>query len=165
MTTHSNKAQQFLIIVLMMILAFYLQELPSSQVLQKTLPAWPFVLSLYFAVSQRFFFGVSSAFIVGLIQDTFLSIPTLGLHATLYVLAAFVIISIRMRFKYFNLLYQCLIIGSLVFFKILAVMLYESLLYSPPSHLWDFLSVPSSMIFWVVLRFFFLFFANRYQQG
>lgn len=161
--TNTNKAQQFLIILLMMGLAFYLQEIPTSQVIQKALPAWPFIFALYFAVSSRFFFGVISAFIVGLIQDTLLSVPTLGVHAAIYVLAAFIMISIRMRFRYFSLLTQSLIIGSLVFLKILSVMLYESLFYSPPSHLWDFLSIPSSMLLWVVLRLFFLFFSKRYH--
>ncbi|PIE46695.1 MAG: rod shape-determining protein MreD [Gammaproteobacteria bacterium] len=159
----NNLAQQFLIVIVMMILAFYFQEIAGSQVIQKALPAWPFVLTLYFSVSSRFFFSVFSAFIVGLIQDTLMSIPTLGLHAGIYVLAAFVIIVSRMQFKYLSLMSQTLVVGALVFVKILAVMLYESFFYSPPSHLWDFLSIPFSMLFWIVLRYFFLIFSKKYR--
>lgn len=100
----TNKTQQLLVILLMMALAFYLQELPTSNVLQKSLPELPFILTLYFSVSSRFFFGVISAFVVGIIQDVFLGVPTIGLHAAIYVLAAFTMITIRLRFKHMSIL-------------------------------------------------------------
>ncbi|PID67018.1 MAG: rod shape-determining protein MreD [Gammaproteobacteria bacterium] len=157
----NDKTQQFVVIVLMMALAFYLQELPGSNVLQKALPELPFILTLYFAVSSRFFFGVISAFVVGMVQDVFIGIPTLGLHAAIYVIAAFVMIIIRLRFKHMNIFIQSFTIGVFVLVKILLVTLYETILYSPPVHLWALLSVPLSALVWPLLHLLFAFFAEK----
>ncbi len=160
----TNKIQQFLVILLVMALAFYVQELPSSNVLQKSLPELPFILTLYFSVSSRFFFGVISAFIVGMIQDVFIGIPTIGLHAGIYVIASFIIIMIRLRFKYMSLPLQSLTIGLLVLLKILLVTLYETILYSPPTHYWVLLSIPLTMLIWPLLHFIYTFFAEKHEN-
>ncbi len=162
--TTNNKTQQLLVILLVMALAFYLQELPGSNVLQKSLPELPFILTLYFSVSSRFFFSVISAFIVGMIQDVFIGIPTIGLHAGIYVISAFIIIMIRLRFKHMNLLLQSLTIGILVALKILLVTLYETILYSPPTHYWVLLSIPLSMLAWPLLHVIFSFFSEKHES-
>lgn len=158
----TNKSQQLVVTLLLMVFAFYMQELPTSNVLQKVLPEWPFILSLYLAVSSRYFFGVVSAFVVGVIQDVFLGIPTMGLHAAIYVLCAFFLISTRLRFKYLSIFFQSLIIGVLVAFKVLVLMLYETILYSPPTHLWVLLSIPLSMLVWPLVHMFFAFFSETH---
>ncbi len=160
----SNKTQQFVVILLTMALGFYLQELPGSNVLQKSLPELPFILTLYFSASSRFFFGVISAFVVGLVQDVFVGIPTMGLHAGIYVLAAFTMITIRLRFKHSNIFTQSLIIGLLVAIKITLVIFYETILYSPPVHFWVLLSIPLSMLVWPALHVIFIFFAEKHES-
>ncbi len=160
----NNKTQQFLVILLVMALGFYIQELPSSNVLQKSLPELPFLLTLYFSVSSRFFFGVISAFVIGVIQDVFIGIPTMGLHAGIYVLCAFIIIMIRLRFKHMNIMTQSITIGAFVLLKIVLVTLYETILYSPPAHFWALLSIPLSMLIWPVLHIIFTFFAEKHES-
>lgn len=159
----TSKAQQLVIILLLMAMAFYTQELPGSNVLQKILPEWPYILTLYFSVSSRYFFGVISAFITGVIQDVFIGVPTMGLHAGIFVIAAFVMLSIRLRFKHTTIFIQSLIIGLLVAFKVVVLMIYESVLFSPPVHFWAFLSVPFSMLVWPLLHMFFSFFAAKHS--
>ncbi|MGY0399373.1 MAG: rod shape-determining protein MreD [Ostreibacterium sp.] len=146
-----DKSQQLLIIVLLMIGAFYIQELPSSNVLQKILPEWPYILTLYFSVSKRYFFGVIFAFFIGITQDVFLGIPTIGLHAIIYVLSAYFMMTISLRFKHMSIFSQSLVIGLLVLFKMLVIMFYEALLYSPPVYFWVILSIPLSMLVWPLL--------------
>lgn len=163
MTGSNNYLQQFLIIVMMMALGFYLQELPGSHVLQTLLPEWPFILTLYFAVSSRYFFGLVSAFVVGLIEDVFLSTPLLGIHALIYVLVAFILITTRLRFRHLSIFSQSLVVGALVFFKVLALMIYNSILYSPPSHFWGMLSIATTMLAWPLLHVFFGFFASKHD--
>ncbi len=158
-----NRIQQFVIVLLMMAVAFYVQELPVSNVLQTVLPEWPYVLTLYFAASSRYFFGVISAFVVGLIEDVFLGVPTLGLHAGIYVLAAFILIAGRSRFRHLRLTGQSLMICLLVLMKVVMVMIYNTVLYAPPAHFWALLSVPLSMLLWPLLHVFFRFFANRHS--
>lgn len=158
-----NRVQQFVIVILMMALAFYVQELPISNVLQTALPEWPFVLTLYFATSSRYFFGVISAFVVGIIEDVFLGVPTLGLHAAIYVVVAFILIAGRLRFKHMRLSSQSLMIGVLVLLKVATVMIYNTVLYAMPTHFWAFLSIPLSMLLWPVLHAFFHFFASRHS--
>lgn len=161
--TENSPLQQLLIILLMLVLAFYVQELPTSNVLQLSLPDWPYMLVLYFSVSTRYFFGVFSAFVVGIIQDVFLGVPTLGLHAGIYVLSAFILIAGRLRFRHLSLASQSLTIGLLVFVKIVIVMIYSSIFYSIPSHFWHFLSVPFSILLWPGIHVFFQFFASRHH--
>ncbi|PIE82607.1 MAG: rod shape-determining protein MreD [Cardiobacteriales bacterium] len=160
----NDKTQQFLVILLVMALGFYVQELPGSNVLQKSLPELPFVLTLYFAVSSRFFFGVTSAFVVGMVQDVFIGIPTIGLHAGIYVIAAFMLIMTRLRFKHLSILMQSLSIGALVALKIVLVTLYETILYSPPAHYWVLLSIPLTMLIWPLLHLIFTFFAEKHES-
>lgn len=160
----NNRVQQLVIVILMMVLAFYLQELPSSNVLQTALPEWPYILTLYFAASSRYFFGVVCAFIVGMVEDVFLGIPTLGLHAAIYVIAAFILIAGRLRFKHMHLPGQSLMIGLLVLSKIIIIMIYKTVLYVSPAHFWALLSVPLSMLLWPVLHIFFRFFTNRHSM-
>lgn len=159
----NNRIQQFVIIILMMTVAFYLQELPTSNVLQTALPEWPYLLTLYFAASSRYFFGVISAFVIGIIEDVFLGIPTMGLHAVIYVLAAFILIAGRLRFKHMRLPGQSSVIGLLVLAKVLIVMVYNAVLYVAPAHFWALLSVPLSMLLWPLLHLFFHFFASRHS--
>ncbi len=167
--THSdyspNYSQQFVVVFLMMSIAFYLQELPSSNVLQMILPEWPFILTLYFAVSTRYIFGVISAFIIGLIQDVFLGIQTLGLHAGIYVLAAFVLMAGRMHFKHMSLANQSLVIGALVLMKLVLFTLYNSVFYSVSSHFWSVLSIPFSILLWPGVHLFFQFFAAKHTPS
>lgn len=162
--TTSNKAQQLAVVLLMMVLAFYVQELPASNVLQTTIPEWPYILTLYFAVSSRYFFGVISAFTVGVIQDVFIGVPTIGLHAAIYVLSAFFMLNIRLRFRHMNITTQSLLIGTLVALKTVIIMFYESLLYSPPVHFWVLLSIPLSMLIWPLLHMFFTFFTQKHSD-
>lgn len=159
-----HRVQQLLVMVVMFVLAFYLQELPASNVLQTALPEWPFLLTIYFAVSSRFFFGVTSACIVGLLEDAFLAVPTLGLHAAIYVLAAFIVMSISIKFRHYLLVSQALVVAVLVFLKVLLVMIYYAILYALPVHFWALLSVPASLIAWPVILLFFNFFKNRYSE-
>ncbi len=126
------------------------------------LPEWPFILTLYFSVSTRYYFGVVSAFVVGLLQDVFLGTPTLGLHAAIYVLAAFAIIAGRVHFKHLSLMSQSMTIGFLVFFKIVVVTIYSAVFYSSPSHFWNLLSIPFSILLWPCTHLFFQFFADRH---
>lgn len=157
----NNHAQQLVSIILMMALALYVQELPSSNVLQTALPEWPLILNIYFAVSSRYFYGVISAFVVGIIQDVFLG-SIIGLHAGIYVIIAFIMLTIRLRFKHMSIFTQALLIGLLVFAKVLIVGIYETLLYSPPAHLWVILSIPLSMLLWPLVHMFFSFFAGKH---
>lgn len=161
--TQNNPAQQFAIILVMMLLAFYVQELPTSHILQMILPEWPFILTLYFATSTRYFFGVISAFIVGLIEDAFLDVPTLGLHAGIYVLAAFILVAGRLRFKHMTIPMQSLTIGMLVLMKFIIVTIYSAVFYSMPSHFWALLSIPISMLLWPGVYLFFRFFSDRHS--
>ncbi len=158
--SRTSNAQQLVVVLLLMAIAFYIQELPSSNVLQQTLPEWPFILTLYFSVSSRYFFGVASAFFVGIVQDVFLGTPTIGFHALIYVLCAFALQIMRLRFKHMSVSSQSLVIGTCVAFNACALMLYESVLYSPPTHLWIFMSVPLSMLVWPMLHMFFAFFSE-----
>lgn len=159
----SNLLQQCLVVIIMMLLGFYLQELPGSNVLQTLLPEWPFILTLYFSVSSRYFFGLTSAFIVGLLEDVFLVSPLLGIHSLIYVVAAFTLIATRLRFKHLSVFSQSMVVGALVLFKIAVLMVYNSVLYSPPSHFWLLLSVPLSMLIWPLLHVFFAFFASKHD--
>ncbi len=167
MTKHTDDTllQQIIIVMLMMTLAFYVQELPSSNVLQIILPEWPYILTLYFAVSTRYFFGVVSAFVVGLVQDVFVGIPTLGLHAGIYVLGAASLMIGRMNFVHLSLPLQSLTIGFLVFVKITLVAIYGSIFYNMPSHFWSILSVPFSIILWPGVHVFFQFFADKHKHS
>lgn len=161
---NSNYIQQFFVVLLMMLLAFFIQELPTSNVLQMVLPEWPFIFTLYFAVSTRYFFGVTSAFVVGLIEDVFLGVPTLGLHAGIYVLGAFILIISRLNFIHMSLASQSLTIGLLVLIKILIVATYSAIIYNFPSHFWVFLSVPLSILLWPGIHLFFRFFADKNRE-
>lgn len=156
----TNPLQQGISIILVMLLAFYIQELPTSNALQMTLPEWPFVLMLYFSVSSRYFFGMISAFLIGLVQDVFLGVPTLGLHAAIYVLAAFIIMSMRMRFRHMSIFSQSVVVGLLVLLKIILIMVYEAVFYAMPNHFWSVLSIPLSMLLWPAVHLFFSFFST-----
>lgn len=153
--------QQFLIIFILMSLGFYLQELPTSNVLQSILPEWPFILTLYFSVSTRYFFGLASAFFIGLIEDVFLAAPVLGINAFVYVLVSFILISTRLRFRHMSIFSQSLVVGLLVFLKVAVLMIYNSIFYSPPNHFWVLLSVPTSMLVWPLLHIFFSSFSRK----
>ncbi len=159
-----NIMQQIVVITLMMFFAFYLQELPTSNGLQFVLPEWPFLLTIYFSVSSRYFFSVTSAFFIGLVQDVFLGIGTLGLHAGIYVLAAFIITTMRLYFKHSNIVMQSLIIALLVVIKIIILAIYSAIFYSIPSHYWSFLSIPLSAFAWPLVYYFFHFFASRHRH-
>lgn len=159
--TNSNPLLEFVIVAVMTTVAFYLQEMPNSNVLQMVLPEWPYILMLYFSVSTRYYFGVISAFTVGVIQDVFLGIPTLGLHAGIYVISSFILITSRLRFKHLTLASQSMSIGLLVLFKIILVTIYSGVFYSTPTHFWSLLSVPLSVLLWPLLYLFFQFFASK----
>lgn len=162
MTETHNKTQQLVVILLLITIFFYFQELPASNVLQNALPEYPYILTLYFSVSSRYFFGVFSAFIVGIFQDVFLGVQTIGLHAAIYVLSAYVMLTIRLRFRHMSIFSQSLFIGMMVALKVTILILYETILYSPPVHFWVFLSVPLSMLIWPLVHMFFSFFAAKY---
>lgn len=157
----TDSLQQLLVILLVIGATFYLQELPGSNVLQTALPEWPFILTLYFSVSSRYFFGVVSAFVVGVIEDVFLGVPTLGLHAIIYTLASFFIILIRFRFRQYSVFLQSMIIGFLVLLKVFFFLVYNSILYSFPAYYWVLLSLPASVLTWPLVHLFFAYFANR----
>lgn len=160
-TELTDNLQQLLVIILVIGATFYLQELPGSNVLQTALPEWPFILTLYFSVSSRYFFGVFSAFTVGAIEDVFLGVPTLGLHAVMYTLASFFIILIRFRFRQYSIFLQSLIIGFLVLLKVFFFLIYNSIFYSLPAYYWMLLSLPASILTWPLVHLFFSYFANR----
>ena len=157
-----DKIRQLVVVFLLMLLAFYMQELLTSNVLQKSFPEWPYLLTLYFSVSYRYFFGVISAFLVGIIQDVFVGVPTIGLGAIIYVLASYFLISTRLRFKHMSIFLQSLSVGVLVTVKILIVMIYEAIFYSPPTHFWVLLSIPMSMLVWPLFHMFFAYFFEKY---
>ncbi|PIE45470.1 MAG: rod shape-determining protein MreD [Gammaproteobacteria bacterium] len=159
----TNKFQQGFIVAVSLLAAFYIQELPSSNVLQLVLPEWPFLIVLYFSVSSHFFFGIVVAFGVGLIEDVFLGMPVLGLHAGIYAISAFVMLALQNRFEHINLVTQTLIIGVMVLFKLIVITLFASIWYSPSLHFWAFLSIPISMLMWPLLNLMFAFFPSRYQ--
>jgi|GEM_PF-4866799 len=142
-----------------MALAFLMQALVKSNVLRGALPDWPLIFALFFAVSPVFRFGLTGAFIVGLLKDVFLDTP-MGLHAVIYVLLVFVMMSLRPRFKYMDIVNQSLIIGCLVFIKVLTMVVYEGILYTFPRHYWALLSVLLSMLFWPLVCMLFRFFST-----
>lgn len=154
--------QQLLVAIVVMILSFFMQELPGSNVLQSALPEWPFLFALYFAVSSHYFFGILLAFCVGVIEDVFLGVPVLGLHAAIYVLAVFVMIASRLRFKHMSVTGQGFFVGLLVLAKVLVVMIFEGVWYSPPAHYWIALSIPMSMLAWPLINMFFGFFSVKH---
>lgn len=156
--------QQLLVILIVMTIMFFIQEIPGSNVLQTALPEWPYILTLFFAVSTRYFFGVTAAFIVGLIEDAFLGVPTMGLHAIIYALSAFAIISIRYRFRQHSIVVQSLIIGVLVTVKVLLLMIYSSVVYNFPAYFWVFLSIPASILTWPLVHVFFSFFSFQHDR-
>lgn len=162
-TPFAHFLEQLLIVIIVIATMFYLQELPTSNVLQTALPEWPYVLALYFSVSSRYFFGVTSAFIVGLVEDVFLGVPAIGIHALTYMLSAFVIISIRVQFKQMTILLQSLVIGAFVLSKVIIIVVYNSVFYSLPAYFWMLLSVPASVLLWPLIHAFFSFFASRYD--
>ncbi len=161
--TMTDNIQQLLAVIVIMVMGFFLQELPGSNVLQSALPEWPFLFTLYFSVSSRHFFGVFSAFLLGMIEDVFLGIPVLGLHAAIYVLAAFVMIAMRLRFKHMSMTGQSIFIGMLVLVKIVVTVVFESIWYSPSAHYWIALSIPLSILMWPMINLFFGFFFIKHS--
>lgn len=153
--------QQMLFIIIIMTVTFFVQELPNSNVLQTALPEWPFIFTLFFAVSTRYYFSVSAAFLVGLVEDAFLGVPTMGLHAIIYTLAAFTMIIIRHRFRQCSIVLQSLIIGLLVLLKVVLFMIYNSVVYAFPAYFWVLLSVPASILAWPLVHVFFSYFSHR----
>lgn len=156
--------QQLLVVVIVMTVMFFIQEIPESNVLQTALPEWPYIMTLFFAVSTRYFFGVTAAFVVGLIEDVFLGVPTIGLHAIIYTLSAFTIISIRYHFRQHSVVVQSLIIGVLVAVKVVFLMIYSSVVYNSPAYFWVLLSIPASMLTWPLVYVFFSFFTFQHDR-
>lgn len=135
---------------LVVCVAFFVNEMPTSGVLQSLLPDWPFLVVLFFSVSERWRATVIFAFIVGLLQDQFIGTP-LGVHAFVFTLCAYIISQYRKRFRYAGMMFQTMIVGLLVLLKVILVLIVNSFMYSLPGYFWSLLSVPLSMFAWVIL--------------
>ncbi len=132
----------------MSLIAFYIAELPVNNTLQVILPEWIFLLTLYFAVSQRYQVNTCVVLLIGLLQDLFIE-THLGIHGFIYVVCFFILFTIRTRFKLMAIPVQAIFVGALVFVKVGVLFLYNILLHSTPNHYWSFLSILTSITAWV----------------
>lgn len=136
--------------VFVVLVAFFINEMPTSGVLQSLLPDWPFLVVLFFSVSERWRATVIFAFFVGLLQDQFIGTP-LGVYAFIFTLCAYIISQYRKRFRYAGMMFQTMIVGLLVLLKVILVLIVNSFMYSLPGYFWSLLSVPLSMFAWIAL--------------
>ncbi len=132
-------------------LAFILQELPSSNVLQSTLPNWPLLLVVYLSLSHHMVPAVSLSFILGLTQDVFMGMP-LGLNAMGFTLCSFFIIRARHKDPVIGALKQSFLVMWSALFVVALNLAYSSILFTPAKHYWALLSVPSSFIAWSLIH-------------
>ncbi|MPV86422.1 rod shape-determining protein MreD [Ostreibacterium oceani] len=159
-----NKIQQIIVIALLLLIALYLQEIPSSNLVQGVLPEWPLLLVIALSASSRYRLAIAFAFVVGLFQDVFLGVPTLGLHAAIYTLIGFIMVSARNYFTNLSVLIQAVFVAIVVLIKVFVVSLYYAILFSGPTHFWTLLSVPFSLIAWPLVQLAVTFFLSFFDE-
>lgn len=153
--------RHFLFFIVACGLAFVLQELPNSNVLQSTLPNWPLLLVIYFSLSYHIGTAITIAFIIGATQDVFMGMP-IGLNASAFTLSAFFIIRSHYQNAISSALTQGLLVMLSVLFVVLVNLIYSSLVFSPAKYYWALFSIPSSFIAWSLLHMFFSFLSYRW---
>lgn len=138
-----------------LVVAFALTIVPLPDWANPWRPAWVAMVVIYWCLAIPERFGVLSAWIVGLLLDV-LHGAILGQHALGLSFVAYVAVLYHQRVRVFPLVQQSIVVGSLVFLYIGAMLLIYNLLGSLPYGSYYLLGALTSAMLWpwafIVLR-------------
>jgi len=138
-----------------LVVAFALTIVPLPDWANPWRPAWVAMVVIYWCLAIPERFGVLSAWIVGLLLDV-LHGAILGQHALGLSFVAYVAVLYHQRVRVFPLVQQSIVVGSLVFLYIGAMLLIYNLLGSLPYSSYYLLGALTSAMLWpwafIVLR-------------
>jgi len=134
-------------VLLTLLLACMLTLVPMPLKLIWLRPAWLLMVLVYWIVMFPRFAGVGVAFLAGLMLDV-LTGSLLGEHALALTIPAFLIMRVRMRFRFFPLLQQALGVLALVLVYQLILFCVQGFLGQPPVTSAYWLSSVTSMLLW-----------------
>ncbi|HEY7866820.1 MAG TPA: rod shape-determining protein MreD [Psychromonas sp.] len=127
--------------------------LPLPTMLNAFRPDWMILIIFYWVLALPHRVSIGHAFILGIVFDLLLG-STLGMHALLFSLLAYIVITNYQLFRYFTLVQTTLLVGLFSLLSKLALYWMASSLQDIILHTSYFWSVFSSMLIW---PWFFLF--------
>lgn len=125
-------------------------------------PDWIVLLIMYWVLALPHRVGIMHAFVLGLLLDLLLG-STLGMHALLFPLLAYVVSGSYQRIRYFTLVQVTLLVGLFVFFIKIALYGLASSLQDIVLHKSYFWSVFTSMLVWPWFFFFMRYLRQRFK--
>ena len=126
---------------------------PLPIILNAFRPDWMILVIFYWVLALPHRVGIFHAFILGLLLDLLLG-STLGMHALLFSVLAYVISINYQRIRYFTLVQTTLLVGLFILLAKLSLYLIASSLQYIVLHKYYFWSIFTSMLIW---PWFFLF--------
>lgn len=141
-------------------LAFAILPLPTM--LNAFRPDWMILIIFYWVLALPHRVSIGHAFILGIIFDLLLG-STLGMHALLFSLLAYIVITNYQLFRYFTLVQTTLLVGLFSLLSKLALYLMASSLQDIILHKSYFWSVFTSMLLWPWFFLFLRFIRRRFK--
>jgi len=142
-------------VTLSLVVAFALTIVPLPEWANPWRPAWVAIVVIYWCLAMPERFGVLSAWFVGLMLDV-LHGAILGQHAMGLSFLAYITVIYHQQVRVFPLIQQSVVVGSLVFLYLGAMLLIYNLLGSQPYSSFYLLGALSSALLWpwafIVLR-------------
>ncbi|MGB5445858.1 MAG: rod shape-determining protein MreD [Psychromonas sp.] len=130
--------------------------IPLPNALSVFRPDWMILIIFYWVLALPQRVNIGHAFILGILFDLLLG-STLGMHALLFSLLAYIVITNYQLFRYFTIVQTTLIVGLFSLFFKLSLYLMASGLQDIILHKSYFWSVLTSMLIWpwffLLLRF------------
>lgn len=138
-------------ILLSLLFALALSITPWPNVISWLQPEWVLLLLIYWSISLPLQFGVGTAWMVGLFQDSLMG-TVLGEHAFACALVVYFALQFRLRFRLYPIWQQAMCVLLIILLAKIFIFWVEGLLGRQPA-LWQFwLPVITSFLIWPVLR-------------
>ncbi|GLS89809.1 rod shape-determining protein MreD [Psychromonas marina] len=125
-------------------------------------PDWLVLIIFYWVLALPHRVSIVHAFILGLLLDLLLG-STLGTHALLFSLLAYVVSMNYQRFRYFTIVQTTLLVGLFVLITKLALYWLASSLQEIVLHKHYFWSIFTSMLIWPWFFFFMRYLRQRFK--
>lgn len=142
-------------------LLFAIYPLPES--IQSLRPNWPTLVLIYWCINLPERVGIATGWIIGLLLDLLMP-TTLGLHALVLSIIAYLTLYFYRRIRHFPLWQQAIIIFLLISLQQLLLLWLRSIFGDIPLSWWSYWLNPfSSALCWPLI-YFVLYFFQRYYR-
>lgn len=135
---------------------------PLPSILNACRPDWMVLIIFYWVLALPHRVGIVHAFILGLILDLLLG-STLGMHALVLSVLAYIVTINYQRFRYFTLVQTTLLVGLFILTAKIGLYFIASSLHDIVLHKHYFWSIFTSMFIWPWFFLFFRFIRIRFK--